>query len=155
MTGAVRTPAAPYRGPVTDDLGAAPTDLAGYPFHHEVRSRWGDMDALGHLNNVAIARYYEDARVTFHEAAVGTGLRIVLAEITIRYLAETHHPGRYTVGMGVARVGTSSVTHLAGLFLDGARVGACRSVIVRTGPDGPAPLPDEARAGLARYAFAG
>ena len=139
---------------MSDDLAAAPSDLAAYPFRHEIRSRWGDMDALGHLNNVALARYYEDARVTFHEHAVGAGLRIVLAEITIRYLAETHHPGVYTVGMGVARVGTSSVTHLSGLFRDGVRVGACRSVIVHTGPEGPAPLPDAARAGLARFAFA-
>lgn len=138
---------------VSDDLAAAPADLAAYPFRHDVRSRWGDMDALGHLNNVALARYYEDARVTFHEHAVGAGLRIVLAEITIRYLAETHHPGVYTVGMGVARVGTSSVTHLSGLFRDGVRVGACRSVIVHTGPIGPAPLPDDARAGLARFAL--
>lgn len=138
---------------VSDDVRAAPTDLAAYPFRHEVRSRWGDMDSLGHLNNVALARYYEDARVTFHETAVGGRLRIVLAEITIRYLAETHHPGTYTVGMGVARVGTSSVTHLSGLFRDGVLVGAARSVIVHTGPDGPAPLPDDARAGLARYAL--
>lgn len=138
---------------MTDDLATAPADLASYPFRHEVRSRWGDMDALAHLNNVALARYYEDARVTFHEAAVGGGLRIVLAEITIRYLAETRHPGLYTVGMGVARVGTSSVTHLAGLFHEGVRVGACRSVIVHTGPDGPAPLPPHARAGLARFAL--
>ena len=137
---------------MTDDLAAAPADLAAYPYRHEVRSRWGDMDALGHLNNVALARYYEDARVTFHEAALGGGLRIVLAEITIRYLAETHHPGTYTVGMGVARGGSSSVTHLSGLFRDGVRVGACRSVVVHTGPDGPAPLPDDARARLARFA---
>ena len=137
---------------MTDDLAAAPADLAAYPYRHEVRSRWGDMDALGHLNNVALARYYEDARVTFHEAALGGGLRIVLAEITIRYLAETHHPGTYAVGMGVARVGRSSVTHLSGLFRDGVRVGACRSVVVHTGPDGPAPLPDDARARLARFA---
>ena len=137
---------------MTDDLAAAPADLAAYPYRHEVRSRWGDMDALGHLNNVALARYYEDARVTFHEAALGGGLRIVLAEITIRYLAETHHPGTYTVGMGVARVGRSSVTHLSGLCRDGVRVGACRSVVVHTGPDGPAPLPDDARARLARFA---
>ena len=139
--------------PVTDDLAAAPADLAAYPFHHEVRSRWGDMDSLGHLNNVALARYYEDARVTFHETALGGGLRIVLAEITIRYLAESHHPGTYTIGMGVARVGTSSVTHLSGLFRDGVRVGTCRSVIVHTGPDGAAPLPQEARAALAQYAL--
>lgn len=140
--------------PVSDDVRAAPTDPAAYPFRHEVRSRWGDMDSLGHLNNVAIARYYEDARVTFHEQAVPGRLRIVLAEITIRYLSEAHHPGLYTVGTGVARLGTSSVTHLSGLFLDGVAVGACRSVVVHTGPDGPAPLPDDARAGLSRYLLA-
>src|SRR3712207_7518226 len=34
-------------------------------FVHEERVRFGDLDAMRHLNNVVFLRYFETARITF------------------------------------------------------------------------------------------
>ena len=37
--------------------------LADYPFIVKEDVRWGDMDAMGHVNNTIYFRYFEDVRV--------------------------------------------------------------------------------------------
>jgi acyl-CoA thioester hydrolase len=142
-------------------LGPAdPDDVAGYPFLHTVTSRFADLDPLGHINNVAIAEFYEDARVEFMRAAIGRDaaspndpFSMVLAELTVRYLAEAPHPGTYQVGLGVTRLGRTSIVQLAGLFRGGVRIGASRSVLVHVVDHQPAPLTDWMRAGLQARSF--
>lgn len=149
---------------VADEVGPAdPLDLAAYPFAHTVAARFADVDSLGHLNNVAIAAFYEDARVFFVRRALDglapgpltkTGPSyVVLAEQTIRYLAEADYPGTYQVGMGVGRLGTSSVVLLAGLFTSGRCVGTGRNVLVHMVAGRPAPIVGEARARLEHLTF--
>jgi alpha-methylacyl-CoA racemase len=143
---------------------ADPTDLASYPFVHTVRARFADVDSLGHLNNVAIVAYYEDARVEFLREVVGAGQAgamtrndpwyVVLAEQTIRYLAQAEYPGTYQVAMGVARLGTSSAVLLAGLFADGRCVGLARNVLVHMVGAGTAPIEGERRTQLEKASFA-
>ena len=45
------------------------------PFVHEERVRFGDLDAMRHLNNVVFLRYFETARIAF-----------------LRHLAPEHDP---------------------------------------------------------------
>ncbi len=50
------------------------TDLRpeGEPFSLVQRVRFGDLDAMGHLNNVEFLRFFETARIAFiHELAPG------------------------------------------------------------------------------------
>lgn len=37
--------------------------LTDYPVIHQQVVAWGDMDALGHVNNVMYYRYIESARI--------------------------------------------------------------------------------------------
>jgi acyl-CoA thioester hydrolase len=132
--------------------------LETYPVQFETPPRFGDIDALRHLNNVAIARIYEDARVRFLD---GSGARehfepkhgFVMAELTIQYLAEGGYPDVLTVGSGVSRLGGSSIGVAQGLFQAGRCIGTSQSVIVhvdrRAGK--PTPLPEGARAAFERW----
>ena len=42
--------------------------LEGFPVTLRWPVAWGDMDALGHVNNVAYFRWFESARIRFFEA---------------------------------------------------------------------------------------
>ena len=128
--------------------------LSTYPWTRAIEPRFGDMDALRHLNNVAVARLYEDGRVRFTD---GSGVRealeprhgFLVAEVSISYLAEGHYPDPLTVGCGVARVGTASFTIAQGLFQRGRCIGVADSVLVHVlRGEGPSPLPDVVRAAL-------
>jgi len=37
--------------------------IDGYPVVTEVVVRWGDMDLLGHVNNIMYLQYFETARI--------------------------------------------------------------------------------------------
>ena len=39
--------------------------LEDFPFHFEIKTRWRDLDAFGHVNNATFLSYIEDARITF------------------------------------------------------------------------------------------
>ena len=101
------------------------------------------MDTEGHLNNVALASFYEDGRVSFLRGLTGNGapFRFVIASISISYLAEAHYPGEYDVGLGVSRFGTKSFDIGCGLFIGDTCVGVCDTTQVTIGTKGPIPIP--------------
>jgi len=118
---------------------------ASYPYFRRVIARFSDMDAERHLNNVALASFYEDGRVSFlHDLAGeerGKSFRFVIAHIAISYLAEAHYPGDYDVGLGVTRFGNASFDVGCGLFIGDRCVGVCDTTQVVVGADGPMPIP--------------
>jgi acyl-CoA thioester hydrolase len=141
----------------------AKTRLANYPFVVTLRPRFGDMDNVGHVNNVAIAALFEEARVAMNHALLGGGdvtlpveertFPAVVAHLVIDYLAEVRYPGEYQIGVGVGRVGSTSVLELSGMF-DGERcVALCETVLVHRPPTGPAPVPPRLRGLLTTMFF--
>jgi acyl-CoA thioester hydrolase len=97
--------------------------------------RWGDMDAMGHVNNTVYFRYMEQARIRWFDALVpeaeawaSTG--IVIANATCNYKRPLTYPGTLEVKLFEgAPVGSSVPTyyelHLEGdrhLYADGAAV---------------------------------
>jgi acyl-CoA thioester hydrolase len=125
---------------------------AAYPYFRRVIARFSDMDAERHLNNVALASFYEDGRVSFlHDLAGeerGKSFRFVIAHIAISYLAEAHYPGDYDVGLGVTRFGNTSFDVGAGLFIGDACVGVCDTTQVVIGANGPIAIPQTLREAL-------
>lgn len=125
---------------------------ASYPYFRRVIARFSDMDVEGHLNNVALASFYEDARVSFlHDLAGGErgkSFRFVIASIRISYLAEAHYPGEYDVGLGVTRFGNSSFDIGCGLFIGDTCVGVCDTTQVTIGASGPITIPQALRVAL-------
>jgi acyl-CoA thioester hydrolase len=116
-----------------------------YPFIAEIAPRFGDMDALRHLNNVALAEIYEEGRIAFHRAVRHEnmreqGTRTVIGQVLIQYLREASYPEMLQVGVGVTRVGEASYTLSKGLFQKGRCVGVADTVIVNTRDHRACPL---------------
>ncbi len=84
------------------------------PYFVDVPVRWSDMDAYGHVNNVAFVRLLEDARVYAlrdwfgqERNLIDEGLLVVRQEID--YLAPltfNYHPAR--IAMGCSRISGAS-----------------------------------------------
>ena len=78
--------------------------------------RWGDMDAMGHVNNIVYFRYMEQARISWFEQLLPrrdaawktTGIVIVNASCNFRRAIT--YPGTVEVKVFVARPGGSSVS---------------------------------------------
>lgn len=134
--------------------------LANYPFKLEILTRFTDTDPQHHINNVAIAEFYQEARLSFHrsferEYERPKGHRVLVAHHAMDYLDEMHYPGIVTVAVGISRIGTTSYTFAGALFQDDKCVGLASTVIVNGGPNGPEPLPPELRAVLEKRMVAG
>ncbi|MFP5219840.1 MAG: acyl-CoA thioesterase [Actinomycetes bacterium] len=126
-------------------------ELGRYPFTVELQTRWGDMDALHHLNNSALARYYEEARIRFlahAQEGVPEPLRLMVGSLRLDYLRQAHHPAPILAGVGIAGVGGASIRLLQALFQQGACVGLADVTLVCTSADrsGPERVPDDWRA---------
>src|SRR5262245_26969167 len=129
--------------------------LAAYPFHLEIPVRLADLDTQHHVNNVRVGEFYQDGRVAFfrpivdeHGALREHGRRVLVAHHAMDFLAEVNYPGAVTVGVGVARLGSSSIEFGCGLFQDGTCVGLAKTLIVHRTKEGPTELPAALREAL-------
>lgn len=130
---------------------------AAYAWSVELGTRFGDMDVNRHLNNVAVAGLYEEARVRFHAElracrAIGNP-RFLVAHCAIDYLGEGDYPEPVTVMLAVLALGTSSYRMGAALLQRERCIGLCDTVLVHRGESGPAPLPDALRTVLGEFAI--
>ena len=84
--------------------------LDDYPFHHEIRTRWKDMDSFGHINNANYVTFIEDARIIFFERwGINThGKSLIVASIKIDYLNQLQHPNDLLIGQKIVRLGNKS-----------------------------------------------
>jgi acyl-CoA thioester hydrolase len=126
-----------------------------------VEVRWGDMDAMGHVNNTVYFVYLESARVELlHQIGARRAQRTdaqgpALVTTTCDFKRQVVYPATLDVGLRVERIGARSFEIHYGLFLHGADdlVAAARSVnawIDYTTQRAIA-LPDDLRAALAEY----
>lgn len=83
------------------------------PIHVErMRLRWGELDALRHLNNVAYFRYFEEARIHWF-ATLGIdyadgGEGPILANIETRFVKPALYPEDVAIELRIGKVGNSS-----------------------------------------------
>ncbi|GAC1373647.1 MAG: hypothetical protein NVS3B3_13270 [Aquirhabdus sp.] len=70
---------------------------------------WGDMDAVGHVNNVMYYRYIESARVEYLTKidAIGQGLSAVIASSSCRFLRPVFFPDVLEIGVQVVEIRNS------------------------------------------------
>jgi len=133
--------------------------LESYPVIDEMAARYGDMDANAHMNNLALESLHENARATMNHRLLpeaffagnspsGRRLRLVTSQNAVHFLAEAHWPALIRTGAGVGRIGRTSYIASTGLFIDGACIGVCDTVLVLLGDDGPVPIPNDFRAAL-------
>lgn len=85
--------------------------LADFPVQVEVPVAWGDMDALGHVNNTVYFRYFETARITcFAELGLGqieqsNEVGPILHSASCRFRIPLTYPDTVTVGARIGDVG--------------------------------------------------
>lgn len=96
--------------PVTDDDRTSEL-LADFPVTVEIPVAWGDMDALGHVNNTVYFRYFETARMKcFAELGLGAieqsdGVGAILHSASCRFRIPLTHPDTVIVGVQIGEVG--------------------------------------------------
>lgn len=88
---------------------------AGPTLVHTLRMpiRWGDMDALGHVNNTNYFRYIESARIAWLEQVGGLpdarSEGPVIVNASMNFLKQLTYPGEIEVRTFVAGPGRSSI----------------------------------------------
>lgn len=123
-----------------------------YPFRLVIETQFSDMDIAGHINNVAIVRFYESARARLHLQMFGNNnffrerdFAGVVAETHCRYLAEANFPDPVEVMCSIARIGNSSYDVHQALFQNGVCVGLCECVMVLVQAGKAMPIPAAVR----------
>lgn len=86
-----------------------------FPHHTPIKVSWGEMDALGHVNNIIYFRYLETARIHFFESldlplpTTHSGLGPILAHIECQFLSAIQYPDDLIVGSHIHHFGTTSL----------------------------------------------
>ncbi len=132
-----------------------PRDLPGdFPFQRPIEVRFGDTDAMGHVNNAVYLTYLEAARVSYFEAATardffdvgdvttghlpgtesGVGPRhrwsFILAEARVIYRAPAYFGETLTIETRTCRIGRSSMTMEYRITAPDSRIAPARLVAV-------------------------
>ncbi len=136
--------------------------MSGKQFVHSMRIpiRWGDMDAMGHVNNTVYFRYIESARIAWLEQVgalpdpAGANEGPVVVNAYCSFLKQLTYPGEIEITTWVNPPGRSSVevTHKIRLVGADGQAGALHAeggaklVWIDFKAEKSRPLPDRLRA---------
>jgi acyl-CoA thioester hydrolase len=129
-------------------------EAAAYPRHLTLHPRYGDMDVNAHLNNVAIARLFEEARVQTLSALRGSPVgggdpsSMMIVHVGIDYLAEGSYPDPIDAGLAVTEIGRTSFRLGLALFQKGRAIALADCAMVNLRERRPGPIGPELRAAL-------
>jgi acyl-CoA thioester hydrolase len=128
-----------------------------YKVWREIATRWADNDVYGHVNNVVHYSWFDtavNAWLIEHgllDIEAGDPIGLVV-ETGCRYADSLAYPEPVEIGLGVERLGSSSVTYRLGVFAKGAASPAAEGhfthVYVGRESRRPVPLPEAWRATL-------
>jgi len=128
-----------------------------YKVWREIATRWSDNDAYGHVNNVVHYSWFDTAVNAWLiengllDIAHGDPIGLVV-ETGCRYAGSLTYPEPVEIGLGVERLGGSSVTWRLGVFAKGADAAAAEGhfthVYVGRESRRPVALPEAWRARL-------
>ena len=86
--------------------------LENFPFQFEIKTRWRDLDAFGHVNNATFATYVEDAMISMFKRwnlSQASGNRsVIAASLKLDFKQQLSHPSEIFVGQRISRMGTTS-----------------------------------------------
>jgi acyl-CoA thioester hydrolase len=84
--------------------------LKDYPVVIEFTVAWGEMDAMGHVNNIVYFRYFESARIAYFEKMdlisymTETGIGPILGEISCKFKIPLSYPDKVHIGAKVISI---------------------------------------------------
>lgn len=120
-------------------------------FHMPIR--WGDMDAMGHINNTVYFRFMEQARIEWM-ASLGYGVDVgvegpVIANASCNFRVPLAYPGDVEVRFYLGTAGRSSLPTYYEMALRGssdiAADGEAKLVWISRATGKSIPLPDAMR----------
>ncbi len=119
----------------------------------EIQVRFGDTDALGHVNNAVFATYAETARIEFFREVAGMYSRpgetggFILARLAIDFRSQVRLGQKVEVVTRLERLGNSSLTVAQQVLADGILAADIEAVAVSFDYvlQKPVPLTDELR----------
>ena len=84
-----------------------------HPVTVSIPVQWGDMDALGHVNNARFFSWFESARIALFErigvATKPSTVGPILATTTCDFLRPVVFPATVQIGVRVSRIGETSI----------------------------------------------
>lgn len=131
----------------------------GGVFKHVVQMRWGDLDALNHLNNAMYFRYLEEARMQMFMRCGRPQDRLgVLAHVSCDFLRPLLYPADVVISLTLTKVGRTSMafdTRFERLDEPGTVYAQGHNVIVGTSASTGRPMPwtEQELAGLDALLF--
>ncbi|WP_448044681.1 acyl-CoA thioesterase [Bradyrhizobium liaoningense] len=123
--------------------------LEDYPFRLSDNVRFGDLDPNQHVNNAVYATYFETGRVTLMKlpeyGLTPPGLAWIMVRLDMHFRAELHWPNALELGLGVVKLGRTSVTFEQVVFSNGKCIASATSVgvLLDEATRRPAPLTAE------------
>ncbi|MDR3389649.1 MAG: thioesterase family protein [Rudaea sp.] len=127
-------------------------DFTRYPFHHVVTTRFADVDPNRHINNVALAAAFEDARYRFdHSRRFSQSMgdhRVMIAANHIDYVGEAHYPEPLDLHIGTLEIGRTSWQLACLATQNGKPCAFARATLVGIQDGRPSPLPQAFREAL-------
>ena len=135
--------------------------LENYPYRLTDNVRFADLDPNQHVNNAVYASYFETGRVTLVKdrsfGLMPPGLGWVLVRLDIHFRAELHWPGTIQLGLGVSRLGNTSVSFEQVVFSGGRCMASAQAttVLVDDATRKPTPLTAELIANLQPWLMRG
>ncbi|MGC2779274.1 MAG: thioesterase family protein [Bradyrhizobium sp.] len=129
-------------------------DIDDFPYRLTDNVRFGDLDPNQHVNNAVYATYFETGRVTLMKdpryGLTQQGLAWIMVRLDMHFRAELRWPGTIELGLGVVKLGRTSVTSEQAVFSDGRCVASATAVMVLIdeATRRPAPLTGELVAAL-------
>jgi acyl-CoA thioester hydrolase len=129
-----------------------------FPELRDVPTRWHDNDHYGHVNNVVYYAYFDTAVNGWLLEVSGQDIRELPAiglvlETSCRYYRPIGFPDQLQIGLGIAKLGRSSVIYRLAVFSEGsdepAALGRFVHVYVDNATRQTAAIPDELRTAMA------
>ena len=141
------------------DVAELPELGEGPPHTVAFEVRWGDRDALGHVNHRVFLFWMEEARVR-HMRTLGladertrTGVGGILARVEIDYRRPVFYPDTVRATSEVAEVGNTSLIVLQRVYSEQQQALCAQArmviVVIADATGKPVPVPDEVRQRIA------
>ena len=102
-----------------------------FPFTHEIKTRWRDLDAFRHVNNATFLSYIEDARILFFKRwSINLKEKsLIVASVKIDYISQLEHPSDIIIGQKISRLGTKSFDVQSAIFTKNDECLVCTSTV--------------------------
>ncbi len=126
--------------------------IEGFAYGYADRVRFGELDALNHVNNAVYLRWFENIRVSYVQDYGLTSYgapgdpQLVVRRVTADYFAPVLQNADYVITARTTLVKPSSFVMEYGLFVESRKVAAGEAVGVSLTADGSARQPHKPEA---------